>query len=61
VREHPVERLLREIRRERILNGTSEIQRLIVANAIRKRGLGALPMIASGQTRLSFWAASFGF
>jgi acyl-CoA dehydrogenase len=42
MREQPVERLYREIRRERILNGTSEIQRLIVANAIRKRGLDAL-------------------
>jgi alkylation response protein AidB-like acyl-CoA dehydrogenase len=42
MREQPVERLYREIRRERILNGTSEIQRLIVAGAIRKVGLPAL-------------------
>jgi acyl-CoA dehydrogenase len=42
MREQPVERLYREIRRERILNGTSEIQRLIVAGAIRKGGLPAL-------------------
>jgi acyl-CoA dehydrogenase len=42
MREQPVERLYREIRRERILNGTSEIQRLIVARAIRKGGLPAL-------------------
>jgi acyl-CoA dehydrogenase len=42
MREHPMERLYREIRRERILNGTSEIQRLIVAGAIRKGGLPGL-------------------
>jgi acyl-CoA dehydrogenase len=42
MREQPVERLYREIRRERILNGTSEIQRLIVAGAVRKGGLPAL-------------------
>lgn len=41
MREHPVERLYREIRRERILNGTSEVQRLIVAGAIRKGGQSA--------------------
>jgi Acyl-CoA dehydrogenase, C-terminal domain len=41
-RDQPVERLYREIRRERILNGTSEIQRLIVGGTIRKRGLDAL-------------------
>jgi acyl-CoA dehydrogenase len=34
--------LYREIRRERILNGTSEIQRLIVGRTIRERGLDAL-------------------
>jgi acyl-CoA dehydrogenase len=42
MREQPVERLYREIRRERVLNGTSEIQRLLVARAIRARGLDAL-------------------
>jgi butyryl-CoA dehydrogenase len=42
MREQPVERLYREIRRERVLNGTSEIQRLLVARAIRTHGLDAL-------------------
>ncbi len=42
MREHPVERLYREIRVDRIWEGTSEIQRLIIANESRKRGLGTL-------------------
>jgi acyl-CoA dehydrogenase len=48
MREHPVERLYRDLRVDRIWEGTSEIQRLIVANEIRKRGLDGLlqPMSA---------------
>jgi acyl-CoA dehydrogenase len=42
MREHPVERLYRDLRVDRIWEGTSEIQRLIVANEIRKRGLDGL-------------------
>ena len=42
MREQPVERLYREIRRERLLNGTSEIQRLVIARAIWTHGLDAL-------------------
>jgi acyl-CoA dehydrogenase len=41
-RDQPVERLCREIFRERIHNGTREIQRLIVGRIIRKPGLAAL-------------------
>ena len=41
-RDQPVERLCREICRERVLKGTSEIQRLIVGRIIRKPGLAAL-------------------
>jgi acyl-CoA dehydrogenase len=41
-RAYPVERMYRELRVDRIWEGTSEIQRLIVANEIIKRGTGAL-------------------
>ena len=40
MRENPVERLYRDIRVERIWEGTSEIQRAVVGGQIRKRGLG---------------------
>lgn len=39
MRENPVERLYREMRVERIWEGTSEIQRMIIGNQIKKRGL----------------------
>ncbi|MGH9291810.1 MAG: acyl-CoA dehydrogenase family protein [Acidimicrobiales bacterium] len=39
MREYAVERLYRDIRVDRIWEGTSEIQRLVVANEISKRGL----------------------
>jgi acyl-CoA dehydrogenase len=38
MREQPVERIWREIRVDRIWEGTSEIQRLVIANELRKRG-----------------------
>ncbi|HYF12403.1 MAG TPA: acyl-CoA dehydrogenase family protein, partial [Actinomycetota bacterium] len=38
LREEPVERLWRELRVDRIWEGTSEIQRLVIANELRKRG-----------------------
>jgi alkylation response protein AidB-like acyl-CoA dehydrogenase len=38
MRESPLERLYRDIRVDRIWEGTSEIQRLVVAGQIRKRG-----------------------
>ena len=41
-RTYPVERLYRELRVDRIWEGTSEIQRLIIAGELRKRGLGFL-------------------
>jgi len=40
MREQPVERLWREIRVDRIWEGTSEIQRLVIGNELRKRGAG---------------------
>jgi acyl-CoA dehydrogenase len=39
MRENPCERLYRDIRVDRIWEGTSEIQRLIIANEVAKRGL----------------------
>ncbi|HZB76089.1 MAG TPA: acyl-CoA dehydrogenase family protein [Solirubrobacteraceae bacterium] len=42
MREQPVERLWRELRVDRIWEGTSEIQRLVIANEIDKRGLDGL-------------------
>ncbi|MEU6083197.1 acyl-CoA dehydrogenase family protein [Streptomyces sp. NPDC047108] len=43
-RDYPVERLYRELRVDRIWEGTSEIQRLIVAGELIKRGTGVLHM-----------------
>jgi acyl-CoA dehydrogenase len=39
MREQPVERLFRELRVDRIWEGTSEIQRLVIGNELDKRGL----------------------
>ena len=38
MREQPVERLWRELRVDRIWEGTSEIQRVVIGNELRKRG-----------------------
>ncbi|MEV6010608.1 acyl-CoA dehydrogenase family protein [Streptomyces sp. NPDC051976] len=43
-RSYPVERLYRELRVDRIWEGTSEIQRLIIANELVKRGTGVLQL-----------------
>ncbi len=40
MRRNAAERLLRELRVDRIWEGTSEIQRVIIANALVKRGVG---------------------
>jgi acyl-CoA dehydrogenase len=38
MREQPVERMYRELRVDRIWEGTSEIQRMVLGNELRKRG-----------------------
>ncbi|HEY6568175.1 MAG TPA: acyl-CoA dehydrogenase, partial [Actinomycetota bacterium] len=38
MRDQPVERLYRELRVDRIWEGTSEIQRVVIGNELRKRG-----------------------
>ena len=44
LREYAVERFYREVRVDRIWEGTSEIQRLIIANELAKRGTGVLDL-----------------
>jgi alkylation response protein AidB-like acyl-CoA dehydrogenase len=42
MRENPVERLWRDVRVDRIWEGTTEIQKVIIARQLAKRGLRAL-------------------
>jgi acyl-CoA dehydrogenase len=48
MRENPCERLYRDIRVDRIWEGTSEIQRVIIANEVAKRGLDGVLSIGAG-------------
>ena len=48
MRENPCERLYRDIRVDRIWEGTSEVQRLIVANDVAKRGLDGVLGFGAG-------------
>jgi acyl-CoA dehydrogenase len=48
MRENPCERLYRDLRVDRIWEGTSEIQRVIVANEVRKRGLDGVLSYGAG-------------
>ena len=49
MRDNPVERIWRELRVDRIWEGTSEIQRLIIANEVAKRGLHGLLDFTAGD------------
>jgi alkylation response protein AidB-like acyl-CoA dehydrogenase len=50
MRDYPVERLYRELRVDRIWEGTSEVQRLAVANELIKRGTrGLLEPLGAGD------------
>jgi alkylation response protein AidB-like acyl-CoA dehydrogenase len=42
MRENAVERFFRELRVDRIWEGASEVQRLIITRALLKRGLGGM-------------------
>lgn len=51
MRENPVERLWRELRVDRIWEGTSEIQKVIIGNELSKRGTGGLLDYAGARAR----------
>jgi acyl-CoA dehydrogenase len=49
MRDYPVERLYRELRVDRIWEGTSEVQRLAIANEMVKRGTAGLLRIRAAD------------
>ena len=51
MRENPCERLYRDLRVDRIWEGTSEIQRLIVGNEVAKRGLDGVLSFGTSAAR----------
>jgi acyl-CoA dehydrogenase len=51
MRENPCERLYRDLRVDRIWEGTSEIQRLIVGNEVSKRGLDGVLSFGAAPVR----------
>jgi alkylation response protein AidB-like acyl-CoA dehydrogenase len=42
MRENCAERFMRELRVDRIWEGAGEVQRLVIANALKKRGLDGM-------------------
>jgi acyl-CoA dehydrogenase len=50
MRENPCERLYRDLRVDRIWEGTSEIQRLILGNEVAKRGLDGVLAFGGAET-----------
>jgi acyl-CoA dehydrogenase len=57
MRENPCERLYRDIRVDRIWEGTSEIQRLIIGNEVAKRGLDGVLGVGAATAELTGAAA----
>ena len=57
MRENPCERLYRDLRVDRIWEGTSEIQRMVIVNELRKRGPGAPVSRLRFAEERSEWAA----
>jgi acyl-CoA dehydrogenase len=57
MRENPCERLYRDIRVDRIWEGTSEIQRLIIGNEVAKRGLDGVLGVGTATAELTGAAA----
>jgi butyryl-CoA dehydrogenase len=51
MRENPCERLYRDLRVDRIWEGTSEIQRLIIGNEVAKRGLDGILSLGTGSAQ----------
>ena len=51
MRENPCERLYRDLRVDRIWEGTSEIQRLIIGNEVAKRGLDGILTVGARRWR----------
>jgi acyl-CoA dehydrogenase len=58
MRENPCERLYRDLRVDRIWEGTSEIQRLIAANEVNKRGLDGVLSFGGAGARAEAGAAA---
>jgi acyl-CoA dehydrogenase len=60
MRENPCERLYRDLRVDRIWEGTSEIQRLIVGNEVLKRGLDGVLGFGNGGPQAAAAPAGAG-
>jgi butyryl-CoA dehydrogenase len=60
MRENPCERLYRDLRVDRIWEGTSEIQRLIVGNEVAKRGLDGVLAFGTASAAETAAAAPAG-